>query len=394
MKRPVVLLVVILVLAAAGWFYMESRKEQPAPTPTPEQPAAGTPAPEAKKAKIGIMTGTVSQGEEEYRAGEEMVEKYGKDNVIHVTYPDKFMDEQETTISQIMAMAADPDVKAIIICQSVPGTAAAIDKVKELRDDIVFVGGTIQEEPFMMAEKMDILYEVDQYQRGRTIVEQAQKMGAKTFVHYSFPRHMAMPLLSKRRDIMEETCKEIGLEWVFVNAPDPTGEAGVAGAQQFILEDAPRQIEKYGPDTAFFSTNCSMQEPLIKSIVKGKAIYPEQCCPSPFHALPNALGIQVPADQSGSVPFIIEAITAKVHELGMDGRIATWTAPAAMSFIRAGCQYGMDYANGLFTNKRDIERAKAALIAVAGNVKIRALDDEKAPNFLMVVGDSIVFGKN
>ena len=35
--------------------------------------------------KIGIMSGTVSQGEEEYRAGEEMVAKYGADRVIHVT---------------------------------------------------------------------------------------------------------------------------------------------------------------------------------------------------------------------------------------------------------------------------------------------------------------------
>lgn len=52
--------------------------------------------------KIGIMTGTVSQGEEEYRAAEEIIQKYGKDRVIHVTYPDKFMDEQETTISQVL----------------------------------------------------------------------------------------------------------------------------------------------------------------------------------------------------------------------------------------------------------------------------------------------------
>lgn len=97
--------------------------------------------------KIGIMTGTVSQGEEEYRAGEEMVAKYGADRVIHVTYPDKFMDEQETTISQVMAMASDPEVKAIVICQGVPGTAAAIDKVREVRDDILFLIGTVHEEP-------------------------------------------------------------------------------------------------------------------------------------------------------------------------------------------------------------------------------------------------------
>ena len=341
--------------------------------------------------KIGIMTGTVSQGEEEYRAGEEMVAKYGEDRVIHVTYPDKFMDEQETTISQVLAMASDPDVKAIVVCQAVPGTAAAIDKVREVRDDILFVLGTIHEEPYMIAEKADILYEIDQPTRGTTIIEKARDMGAKTFIHYSFPRHMSMPLLATRRDIMEKTAKELGIEFVFVNSPDPTGEGGVAGAQQFILEDAPRQVEKYGPDTAFFSTNCSMQEPLIKSVVKGKALYPEQCCPSPFHALPNALGLKV--ESKGDVPYILNAINEKIVELGMEGRIATWTAPIAMNFIRAGSEYATDFAEGKFEDKQDIERAKAALHKYAGDVRVRAFDDEKTPHFLMVVGESIIFGK-
>jgi len=341
--------------------------------------------------KIGIMTGTVSQGEEEYRAGEEMVAKYGEDRVIHVTYPDKFMDEQETTISQVLAMASDPDVKAIVVCQAVPGTAAAIDKVREVRDDILFVLGTIHEEPYMIAEKADILYEIDQPTRGTTIIEKARDMGAKTFIHYSFPRHMSMPLLATRRDIMEKTAKELGIEFVFVNSPDPTGQGGAAGAQQFILEDAPRQVEKYGPDTAFFSTNCSMQEPLIKSVVKGKALYPEQCCPSPFHALPNALGLKV--ESKGDVPYILNAINEKIVELGMEGRIATWTAPIAMNFIRAGSEYAMDFAEGKFEDKQDIERAKAALHKYAGDVRVRAFDDEKTPHFLMVVGESIIFGK-
>ena len=40
--------------------------------------------------------------------------------IKHVTYPDNFMQEQETTIAQIVQLAADKDVKAIVICQAVP----------------------------------------------------------------------------------------------------------------------------------------------------------------------------------------------------------------------------------------------------------------------------------
>ena len=347
----------------------------------------------AYAAKLGIMTGTVAQNEEEYRAAEEMVAKYGADNVTHVTYPNRFMDEQETTISQIVSLAADPDVKAILICQAVPGTAAGINKVKELRDDIVFICGTVHEEVYLMARTADILFEIDQITRGRTIIEKAHNMGAKTFVHISFPRHMAMQLLAQRREIMEETCKELGMEFVAVNAPDPTGEGGLPASQQFVLEDTPRQIEKYGKDTAVFSTNCGMQDPLIRSVVNGGAIYAEQCCPSPYHALPNAFGIAIPEGKAGDVPFIIEAITAKVHENNLDGRVSTWTAPIAMSFIRAGAAYGMAFANGEFTDKQDVARATAALKEVAGNVQVRPIDPEKAPNYLMVVGESIIFAQ-
>ena len=79
--------------------------------------------------KIGIITGTVSQGEEEYQAAQKMVETYGKDKIVTATYPDNFSTETEATIAQVVGLASDPKVKAIVFVQAVPGAAAAIDKV-------------------------------------------------------------------------------------------------------------------------------------------------------------------------------------------------------------------------------------------------------------------------
>ena len=59
-----------------------------------------------------------------------MKKQYG-DMIVLQTYPDSFMKEQETTIANTLALAADPDVKAIIFVQAVPGASAAIDKVRE-----------------------------------------------------------------------------------------------------------------------------------------------------------------------------------------------------------------------------------------------------------------------
>ncbi|MDR7869274.1 MAG: DUF3798 domain-containing protein [Tissierellaceae bacterium] len=296
--------------------------------------------------KIGIVTGTVSQGEEEFRAAQNMVEKYGKDVILHVTYPDRFAQETETTISQIASLASDPEVKAIVITQAVTGTAAAIDRIKETRDDIAFILGAPHEDPSTIASRADVILDVDQLARGRTIIETAAEMGAETFVHYSFPRHLAMELLAARRDILKETAEEYGIQFVEVDAPDPTGDAGVPGAQQFILEDVPRQVDKYGENTAFFSTNCGMQEPLIKQSLETGGIYPEQCCPSPYHAYPGALGIAIPEENAGDIDYISDQIALKVAEKGGTGRFGTWQIPANPAMIEAGVAYGIEYAQG------------------------------------------------
>ncbi|MCF6465246.1 DUF3798 domain-containing protein [Clostridium sp. Cult2] len=340
--------------------------------------------------KIGLVTGTVSQGEEEFRAAENAVATYGSNVVKHVTYPDKFTQEQETTIAQITSLAADPDVKAIIVLQAVPGTAAAFDKIKESRDDILFIAGVPHEDPETIAPRSDIILETDNLKRGETIVELAKEMGAKTFVHYSFPRHMSYELLAQRRDVMEKTAAKLGLEFVEVDAPDPTGDAGISGAQQFMIEDVPRQVDKYGEDTAFFNTNCSMQEPLIKSVISTGAIYPEQCCPSPYHAYPGALGIEIPEDKAGDVGYMLEQTHAKIEEAGASGRLATWKVPANMAMVDAAVEYAIAYGKGE-VEKFDKDKMVEILKAVTKDDNVPVSELEGSPNFLMFVAGSEIF---
>lgn len=345
--------------------------------------------------KIGLVTGTVSQGEDEYRGAENVVKKYGNE-IIHVTYPDKFMQEQETTIARIVELAYDPKVKAIVICQGVPGTVAAIRRVKEFRPDMIFVVGVPHEDPEIVGSVADVAIETDTPGRGITIVDLAYKMGAKRFIHYSFPRHMSYKLLAERRNIMEQRCKELGIEFIFVSAPDPLGEQGLTGAQQFILEDVPRQIAKYRKDTAFYSTNCGMQEPLIKAILQHGGIYPEQCCPSPTHGYPGALGIEIPADKKGDYNYILKAINEKVVEKGGAGRFATWPVPVNMVFTEAGVELAIELVQKKI-KAGDTNAVKAVLDRVISQkisgYGIRTIKKYAgAGNYYMITMDSVIFG--
>lgn len=357
--------------------------EEPKP---PEEPISEEPAP----FKIGIVTGTVSQGEDEYRAGEQMKERYG-DRVIHVTYPDNFMAEQETTISQIAGLASDPDVKIIAICQGVPGTAAAIDKIRQTRDDIIVVVVSPHEDPAMIAKKADLALDVNNLARGAAIVRLAHQMGAKKFLHYSFPRHMSMELLAKRRDQMEEECKKLGMEFIFVTAPDPMGPDGIPGAQKFILEDVPRQVEQHGKDIAVFSTNCGMQEPLIAAALETGAIFPEQCCPSPTHGYPAALGLDV-SGIVGDMPKILAAIEEKIIEKGGAGRFATWPVPINMALLKAGIELAIQTLEGKaeLTNIDDLARALEQ--ETGTSVELERYSEDG--NLFLALVSPVIFGKD
>jgi hypothetical protein len=344
--------------------------------------------------KIGIMTNTVTQNEEEYRAAQNVLAKYGEEHIIHMTFPDKFMDEQETTIANLVSMASDPDVKALIICQACPGTAPGIDSVKEIRDDLLIIVGQPQDDPPVISARADIVMQLDEMGMGVAIPAQAKAQGAKVFVHYSFPRHMSYPLLSARRDLMKSECARIGLEFVDATAPDPTGDAGIPGAQQFILEDVPRMVAKYGKDTALFSTNCAMQVPLISAVVETGAIYPQPCCPSPFHGFPSALNIGIPEDKKGDIGYVVGEITRIMAEKGMTGRTSTWPVPVSMMMIEGSAEYAKAWIDGETDGKMDIPKLSEKLFEYSGvKVNLTNLDEGGTfyDNYFVILIDFLNF---
>jgi Transcriptional regulators len=292
-----------------------------------EEAEPSDPAETPEEFHIGIVTGTVSQSEDELRGAEAFIAKYGSVNdggmVMHSTYPDNFSQELETTITQIASFADDPLCKAIIVNQAVPGTVAAFEKIREIRPDILLIAGEPQEDPAMISAAADLAVSVDNVVRGYLIIQGAKKMGATKFVHISFPRHMGIEVLSRRRDIMKAACEELGLEFIEETAPDPTTDVGVPGAQQFILEQMPTWVEKYGKDTAFFCTNDAQTEPLLKRVAELGAIFVEPDLPSPIMGYPGAFGIDLTAE-AGDWAAILKKVEQVVVDAGGGGRMGTW----------------------------------------------------------------------
>jgi hypothetical protein len=256
---------------------------------------------------------------------------------------------------------------------------------------MIFVLGEPHEDPQMVEKYADASLIPNNPARGTSIIRLAKKMGAKKFLHYSFPRHMSMQQLAERRDIMKKECEKQGLDFVFVTAPDPMGEGGIPAAQQFILEDVPRQVAKYGKNIAVFSTNCGMQEPLIAASLKAGCIFPEQCCPSPTHGYPGALGLKITDDLKGNFPAIAKAISAEIKKKGGAGRFGTW--PVATGYLNTTAS--IELAKLAVEKKVNLDNMAAVKKVVEGEAG-SAMDFERLSDkggFYMYLADSIIFGK-
>lgn len=332
--------------------------------------------------KVAILTGTVSQGEEEFRAAEKAVATWGADHIITDTYPDNFTSEMETTVSKLVAFASDPDVKAIVMCQAVPGAKAAFDKIREMgRDDILLIAGTPQEDPAVIAAAADVVMYADEAKQGDTIMETCANWGIDVFIHYSFPRHMAMELIVARHELLEKNAEALGIEMVDVTAPDPTAEAGLSASQQFILEDVPQQLAKYeGKKVAFFTTNCGMQPSLQAAVLdEPNAYYPQPCCPSPYHAFPATLGLEL--EIGGDDEEALHQIALKLQEHDAVGRFSTWAHPVAMTIIEVGVEYAKAYIDGEITERNDADKLKTLLEEKVSGAKVEPYTDAKGTTF-------------
>lgn len=273
---------------------------------------------------IGIVTGSYAQSEDDRRGAEAFQEKYGSRNVTLAVYPDNFTEESDTTIQTIVNLADDPDMKAIIVNQAVDGTAEAFRRIREIRPDILCIAGEAYEDFSDISPVSDLVVNCDFVNRGYLIIRTAHELGCDTFVHISFPRHMSYETVSRRVAVMKAACEEFGMKFEMEEAPDPTTEVGVPGAQSFISEHVPEWAEKYGPNTAYFCTNDAHTEPLIRGLLECGGYFIEADLPSPLMGYPGALDLDL-SEESGDFTKILKKVEDAIVAKGGAGKFGTWT---------------------------------------------------------------------
>ena len=346
--------------------------------------------------KIGIVTGSVSQSEDDRRGAEAFQKEYGVDMVQLAIYPDNFTEETETTIQSIVNLSADPLMKAIIVNQAVPGTTEAFRKIKETRPDIICIAGESHEDLPEIGSAADLVTNNDFVSRGYLIIRTAHELGCDTFVHISFPRHMSYETMSRRVAIMKAACEEFGMKFVLETAPDPTSDVGVSGAQAYILEQVPAWVEKYGQNAAYFCTNDAHTEPLLKRLLECGGYFIEADLPSPLMGYPGALGLDL-TEEAGDFEKILTKVESAIVEKGGADHFGTWAYSYGYTLSAGLALHAKNVLDGK-SELKDMDDVAAALqvyspkAAWNGASYTNATTGAKSENVFLIYQDTYIMG--
>ena len=329
--------------------------------------------------KIGIVTGSVSQSEDDRRGAEAFQKEYGEDMVQLAIYPDNFTEETETTIQSIVNLSADPLMKAIIVNQAVPGTTEAFRKIKETRPDIICIAGEAHEDLPEISSAADLVTNNDFVSRG-----------------YLIPRHMSYETMSRRVAIMKAACEEFGMKFVLETAPDPTSDVGVSGAQAYILEQVPAWVEKYGQKAAYFCTNDAHTEPLLKRLLECGGYFIEADLPSPLMGYPGALGIDL-TEEAGDFEKILTKVESAIVEKGGADHFGTWAYSYGYTLSAGLALHAKNVLDGK-SELKDMDDVAAALqvyspkAAWNGASYTNATTGAKSENVFLIYQDTYIMG--
>ena len=345
---------------------------------------------------IGIVTGSVSQSEDDRRGAEAFQAMYGEDRVTLAIYPDNFTEELETTIQTIVNLSDDPEMKAIIVNQAIPGTTEAFRQIKERRPDILCIAGESHEDLPEIGSAADLVCNNDFVARGYLIIRTAHELGCDTFVHISFPRHLSYETMSRRVAIMKAACEEFGMKFEMETAPDHTTDVGVPGAQAYILEHVPEWIEKYGTNSAYFCTNDAHTEPLLKQLLEYGGYFIEADLPSPLMGYPGALGLDL-TEEAGDFEKILAKVESAINEKGGAGRFGTWAYSYGYTVSAGLAQHAMNVIDGV-SELDDIDDIAAAYQVFSpkaewnGSNYTNADTGVKMDNVFLVYQDTYIMG--
>jgi hypothetical protein len=295
-----------------------------------------------------------------------VIDKYGEDRIIIESWPLLYELDLERKTNIVSKLCGDLDIKAIIVNPALSGIDDVFEKVFETRKDIyvIYIDPDLYFGASAYMQTADIILKTDKLNMGPAIARQAKKLGAETLVHYTNDLTFDTSLVTKRLELIKQTCNELGLESVHIILNDPFHS--YQESVDFLNKDVSKLVQKYGKNTAFF-TLTSYKLAIIQEVINAGAICPQAGDPSFFHGVFGmSLLERYPEPVADLIRYCevkdIMEVMAKPYPLyseyfmpkarqyfdqyDMQGRLSAWPVDENFMYNITATEYAVKWING------------------------------------------------
>ncbi len=292
--------------------------------------------------KVAVVTQPLSENKVQYNTVEDLIKEYEEANKLdkekdgeakvkqtikHVVLPENFTSNIDSSINEIVKLADDEEIQAIVVSTEQAGLLPALQKVKEKRPEIITISAPMGDDKNQLSQYVDVNLGINVEERGKLLVERSKEMGAKTFIHYASKDDLKDANIAKRLEKIKETCKNLGLQFVQVDTPNMNTEEDKNKVKQFLNEDIEKQVKKYGKDINIFGVNEYMDEVILTKALELKYIVAEQSNSSPIQTYPSVMGLKISKKDAQNYDKINDMISEKAKAFGMSNRLGGYPMP-------------------------------------------------------------------
>lgn len=314
-------------------------------------------------------------------------------------------------ISRTLAeLADDPLLRGVVLGEAPVGSINGLARLRAKRPDIYVIVIDPHEKIERMAQVATLTLSLNHTARGFLYPTLAHRMGARTLVYFSFPRHLALPGFGQQYRVMSQVTLDLQMIMVSdIKGPDPLDPAcDLSTLEEYLTRAVRAYLDQYGPDTAFVTTSTTHSDLLVPIVMReGGAMLPA-VQPSLLLGYPEALDmVEETRALFGQWRKLLgvmdEKIMARASQTGLPdtqpplGQFAAWTYPYPHTVMMAMTDLtvaAIAHQDDIY-NRNNIDQALSRYspgIKWQVSTQMDYLNDRLLPQALLLIQDTYWFG--
>lgn len=325
-------------------------------------------------------------------------------------FPRNILTDPSDVSRTLAELADDPLLRGVVLGEAPVGSIDGLARLRAKRPDIYVIVIDPHEKIERMAQVATLTLSLNHAARGFLYPTLAHRMGARTLVYFSFPRHLALPGFGQQYRVMSQVTLDLGMIMVSdIKGPDPLDpDCDLSTLEEYLTRAVRAYLDQYGPNTAFMTTSTTHSDLLVPIIMReGGAMLPA-VQPSLLLGYPEALDMveetfALFGRWRKMLAVIDEKIIARASsapggpEATAQGQFAAWTYPYPHTVMMALTDLtvaAIGEQSDIY-NRNNIDQALGKYspgIKWQVSTQMDYLNDRLLPQALFLIQDSYWFG--